>query len=151
MTPVAGGMCTGYLCLYKDANNYVKIGPLKTTAIDTKCYMWAKTGAGIAEVAQSISGDAIDTTDYYNYTIAVLHDTVIILCNDIVLTSFPFKELYNYTVVLAGETASATDQLSLRMDDFEAMHDVDMLLMKIGEYVKAIEGKVGTSIAGGIS
>lgn len=149
-TPVAGGMCAGYLCLYKDANNYIKVGPVHTTAIDTKCYMWAKTGAGIAEVAQALSGDAIDA-NYYNYTIAVLHDTVMIFCNDVLLTSFPFKELYNYTVILAGETLSATDAMSIEMNDFEAMHDVDILLMKIGEYVKAIEQKVGTSITGDIS
>lgn len=150
MTPVAGGMCTGYLCLYKDADNYVKIGPLKTSAIDTKCFMWVKTGAGIAEVAQSLIGDVNDG-DFYNYTIAVLHNAVVIFCNDVMLTSFPFKELYNYSVVLAGETASAADVMSLCMNDFEAMNDVDLLTLKIGEYVKAIEGKVGTSITGDIS
>lgn len=54
------------------------------------------------------------------------------------VTSFPFKELYNYSVILAAGTLSATDVIEANINDYEAINKVDMLELKIGEYTKAI-------------
>lgn len=152
------GAIAATLMLFKDVNNYIKIGPLKTNTIDCNCYMWVKTGEETLEIVQPLVGDVTNTTEFSNYTIIVLHDAIAIACNGIILTMFQFKELYNYSIVLSAETNSSTDVMTAKMNDFEALNSVDITQMKLGEYIKDtykkvddIIDRIGTSITNDIS
>jgi len=145
-TPSAiNGAIAATLMLYKDEDNYIKIGPLKTNTIDCNCYMWVKTGESAPLITQPLIGDTVNANEFSNYTIMVLHDVVVIACNGIILTSFQFKKLYNYSVILSGETNSSTDVMLAKMNDFEALNKVDLVQMKLGEYIKEIYNNMGTS------
>jgi len=139
---------TGYgeiaLVLYKDATCYVKIGPYKTSLIDCNCYLRYKNGAS-PELGVALTGDTIDTMNYHNYTIVVLNDTLILYYDEIMITSIPFKELYNYSIKIEAGTSVNTDILIAKADDYEIINHIDTLLMTIGAIVKKIDSNIGTS------
>jgi len=66
----------------------------------------------------------------------VLHDAVVVACNGIILTSFQFKELYNYKVILSGETNSSTDVMLAKMNDFEALNKTELSTNEIRRIYK---------------
>lgn len=138
------------LHLYKNSNCYLKIGPYKTAAINCNCYLRYKKVAG-AEVAVALTGDAINTTEFSNYTIGIINDTILIYYNGIKMTSMPFQDLYGFKIRIEAGTGANTDTLSAKADDYEVYNHLDTLLLTIGKLVKDINESMGTSIVANIS
>jgi hypothetical protein len=123
------------LVLYRDSNNYIKIGPYKTAAINCNCYMRAKINGLPYNLA--LTGDVVNTTEYTTYTIGVIADTILIYYSNVLLTSMPFATLHNYNVRIEAGTGANADTLSAKANDYEIMNHLDTLLMTLGKLAKS--------------
>lgn len=125
------------LVLYVDATHYIKIGPYKTSGgINSNCYMRYKNG-GI-EVGMTLTSEVINTTEYNNYTFAVIHNTVVVYYRGIKITSMPFDEIHNFSVRIEGGTGSNTDTFTGKANDYEIINHFNMLEMTTGATIKNI-------------
>jgi hypothetical protein len=137
------------LVLYKDANNYIKVGPYKDGATNCNCLL-RRMKAGTL-ISTALTGDAIDPSNYSTHTVVVLGDTLIFLYKGVIVTSFPFAEMHGYTMRIEAGTGANSDTLSAKANDFEILNHVDTLLLTIGKTVREIYDKVGTSIVTNVS
>lgn len=145
-----GNYAEAYIMLYKDADNYIKIGPYKSDTIDCNCLLRYKISAG-AENVIALTGDTVNTTAKSTYTIAVINDTVIFYYNGEKATSISFDDMVNYYIYLCGGSASSGGQLTIKMDDFEIINSFDTLLMTIGKNLADLHtdiANIGTTLSG---
>lgn len=152
LTDTTGGAGAVSLCLYKDANCYIKIGPYKSALVDCNCYLQYKDGLG-EEVAVPLTGESVNTTEVTTHTFIVIGDTVLIYYKGVLRTSKPMRNMYNYKILLMGSCTTGTTFEAVA-NDYETRHDIDTLLMTIGmlsrintEYLEDIIA----TLAGGIA
>jgi hypothetical protein len=134
---ITGNFAEAYIMLYKDNDNYVKLGPYKSATIDCNCLLRYKI-EGEDEHVVELTGDNIDTTYQSTYTIAVINDTLLFYYKGIFITSVPFADLVNYYIYLAAGSATSGGALSIKMDDFEINNSFDTLLMTTGKITRDI-------------
>lgn len=165
LTETTGGAGAVSLCLYKDANCYIKIGPYKSALINCNCYLQYKDGVD-EEAALPLTGETVNTTEVTTHTFIVIGDTVLIYYKGVLRTSIPMRNMYNYKILIMGSCTTGTTFEAVA-NDYETIHGVDTLLMTMGmlsrintEYLEDIiatlEGGIATDpiitdIAGNIS
>lgn len=152
LTDTTGGAGAVSLCLYKDANCYIKIGPYKSALVDCNCYLQYKDGLD-EEAAVPLTGESVNTTEVTTHTFIVIGDTVMIYYKGVLRTSIPMRNMYNYKILLMGSCTTGTTFEAVA-NDYETRHDIDTLLMTIGmlsrintEYLEDIIA----TLAGGIA
>ena len=138
------------LVLYKDANNYVKIGPYKSATVDCNCYLRYRVAGGVAQ-AQPLTADVINTTEFSTYTFGIIGDTILIYYDGILMTSMPFGEMFNFTARIEAGTGANADTLSAKANDYETINHLDTMLITIGAIVKDIHDNMGVSLVNDIS
>lgn len=149
LTDTTGGAGAVSLCLYKDANCYIKIGPYKSALVDCNCYLQYKDGLD-EEVAVPLTGESVNTTEVTTHTFIVIGDTVLIYYKGVLRTSIPMRNMYNYKILLMGScTTGATFEAVA--NDYETRHDIDTLLMTIGMLSRINTEYLEDIIAGGIA
>ncbi len=134
-----GEMC---LCLYKDASNWIKLGPYKSATIDCNCLLRYKQSG--SETSVELTGDALNTTTKSTYTICILNDIMILYYNGALLTSLPFSGLVNYTIRIMAGTGANADTITAKANDYEIINHVDTLTMTIAQIVRDIKASVAT-------
>jgi len=138
------------LVLYKDANNYIKMGPYKSATVDCNAYLRYKIN-GAAEQAVLLTSDVINSTEFSTYTFGIIADTILVYYQGALVTSLPFGEMYNFTARIEAGTGANTDTLSAKANDYETINNLDTILMTIGAIVKDIHDTMGTSMVTDIS
>lgn len=138
------------LCLYKDANNYVKMGPYKGGAINCNCLLRYKI-AGSLEQVVPLTADVINVTDFSTCTFGIIADTILCYYQGILMTSIPFGTMYNFTARIEAGTGANADTLLAKANDYETINNLDTLLITIGAIVKDIHDTMGTSMVTDIS
>jgi hypothetical protein len=149
LTDTTGGAGAVSLCLYKDANCYIKIGPYKSALVDCNCYLQYKDGLD-EEVAVPLTGESVNTTEVTTHTFIVIGDTVMIYYRGVLRTSIPMRNMYNYKILLMGSCTTGTTFEAVA-NDYETRHDIDTLLMTIGMLSRINTEYLEDIIAGGIA
>lgn len=130
LTDTTGGAGAVSLCLYKDANCYIKMGPYKSALVNCNCYLQYKDGLD-EEVAVPLTGESVNTTEVTTHTFIVIGDTVMIYYKGVLRTSIPMRNMYNYKILLMGSCTTGTTFEAVA-NDYETIHGVDTLLMTMG-------------------
>lgn len=138
------------LVLYKDANNYIKMGPYKSATVDCNAYLRYKV-AGSAEQLVPLTSDVVNNAEFSTYTFGIISDTILCYYDGILVTSIPFGTMFNFTARIEAGTGANTDTLSAKADDYETLNHLDTLLITIGAIVKDIHDTMGTSMVTDIS
>ncbi len=149
LTDTTGGAGAVSLCLYKDANCYIKMGPYKSALVDCNCYLQYKDGLD-EEVAVPLTGESVNTTEVTTHTFIVIGDTVLIYYKGVLRTSIPMRNMYNYKILLMGSCTTGTTFEAVA-NDYETRHDIDTLLMTIGMLSRINTEYLEDIIAGGIA
>lgn len=138
-----GEHCEASLVLWKDADNWLKLGPYRDTSevINTRAYL----RANVAGVPDSISiVGVVQDSSLRTFTYVLLEHMVMIYVDDIYYTSFEFESLVGYEVRLEAGTEAAADLLDVEFDYFEVQNSFDFATMQIGlnlDYIKnALDG-----------
>jgi hypothetical protein len=131
------------LVLYKDSNNWIRIGPYRDTseAINTCIYLRTKIAGVVGN--QVLSASPADTNEYV-YTIALTAYDIFIYLSGVELTGFEWNTLIGYQVWLEAGTTADADKITATFDDFEVYHDYDTAMITVGKLVRATYDKVGT-------
>jgi hypothetical protein len=144
-----GGHMEASLVLYKDASNYLKIGPYRDTSegVNSSCYLRAKV-AGVASNFD-VSGVVCDTSAHV-YSLLVTESQVLVYYDSTLYTSFEWANLVYYTVRLEAGTEVNSDICDVNFDYFDAFNNVDFVTMQIGTIVKRtldyLIGYIGSEI-----
>ena len=77
------------LVLYKDANNYIKMGPYKSATVNCNAYLRYKIN-GAAEQAVLLTSNVINSTEFSTYTFGIIADTILVYYQGALVTSLPF-------------------------------------------------------------
>lgn len=120
------------LVLFKDADNFVKFGPYKSSAgtNDNAYLRW--TIDGVAQTAQSLAGRVIDTASNHTYTLAVLNNLILVFYDGDYKYAMSFPSMIDYSVRIEGGTWDNTDTIDARADDIDITNSFDALQMAIG-------------------
>lgn len=138
---MTGTKAEAYISIYKDANNYIKVGPYKDAALDCNCLLRYKI-AGETEHVVQLTGDTVDATYQSTYTIVAINDTIIFYYKGYKITSMPFGAMVNYYLILAAGTTYTGDAILAKINDFEIINSFDTLQMTIGKNVRDIRNIV---------
>lgn len=136
---VDGEHCEGSIVLYKDADNWLKLGPYRDTseAVNDLAYLRVNQ-AGVPD-SVSIIGTLL-ASGWHTFTYVLLEHMIMVYVDDIYYTSFEWTELVGYQIRLEAGTAENADVCDVRFDYFEVQSSFDFATMQIGlnlDYIKA--------------
>lgn len=117
--------------LYKDVNNWLKIGPYRDTSegINYKAYL--RVNVEGVEDTLVLSGDPVDTTRHA-YTLVLLEHEVLVYVDSVPITAFDWPELVNYTIRLEAGTTANADKCDAAFKWVDALSYFDFALMQMG-------------------
>jgi hypothetical protein len=143
-----GILATAALSLYKDANNQISIGPVKTAAINCNCYV-GYTVNGIT-VNEALTTDIVDNTNEHEYTIAITETDVLVYYDKILLKAIPFPTLNDYTIRLRAGTGNKTDTITATFDNYDMVNKIDTQITDIKAQLDTIDHAIDTLLGMGV-
>lgn len=125
------------LCFYKDANNWIRVGPYRDTseAINSAVYLRVCI-AGTTDVTDL--GAVVCDSQERVITVVLLGSEILIYIDAVYTTSFEFPSLLGYYLIIEGGTSDNTDVIHAVFDDLEVYNSFDPIILITGQRVQLI-------------
>jgi len=142
-----GEHCEASLVLYKNSDNWIKLGPYRDTSKVLNHAAYLRLYIDGVEYNTGIDITAIGTAKR-TFTLMLTEQHIMVYVDGIYRTSFCFPEMIGYYCALEGGTDTNGDTLDIRFNDFEIQHHVDPVFIKLGEMLRSLlDNPVGPTAA----